>query len=228
MPQLQRSFQKAVSDASANVRIRAATALGVLMSLQTRVDPVIAELVAGARPGAGGPAPPSASAVAAAAPAGAAPAADANALAESNAQALAKVLESAPAKNVGAPSRQAVEALIAETFEAGATARENFKLAIAEIFGLVVRDDAEAAARIVQEHIMTQTDAQLASLCVAAALESAPEVLYEIAKPPTKLARMVGNWCTGDPVVARPAREARDAMRKVEPWASDAGVGDVL
>lgn len=225
MPQLQRSFQKAVSDASANVRIRAATALGVLMSLQTRVDPVIAELVAGARPGAGGPAPPSA---AAAVPAGAAPAADANALAESNAQALTKVLESAPAKNVGAPSRQAVEALVVETFEAGATARENFKLAIAEIFGLIVRDDAEAAARIVQEHIMPQTDAQLASLCVAAALEAAPEVLYEVAKPPTKLARMVGNWCTGDPVVARPAREARDAMRKAEPWASDAGVGDVL
>jgi HEAT repeat protein len=49
-PQLQRTFVKAISDASsAVVRTRAADALGILMHSQPRVDPVVTELVAGAR-----------------------------------------------------------------------------------------------------------------------------------------------------------------------------------
>ncbi|KAG1831619.1 armadillo-type protein [Suillus variegatus] len=49
-PQLQRTFVKAVSDtSSAVVRTRAADALGILMHSQPRVDPVVTELIAGAR-----------------------------------------------------------------------------------------------------------------------------------------------------------------------------------
>ena len=49
-PQLQRTFVKAVSDPSSIVvRTRAADALGVLMRSQPRVDPVVTELVGGAR-----------------------------------------------------------------------------------------------------------------------------------------------------------------------------------
>ncbi len=49
-PQLQRTFIKAVSDPSSGaVRTRAATALGVLMRSQPRVDPVVTELIAGAK-----------------------------------------------------------------------------------------------------------------------------------------------------------------------------------
>ncbi|OJA10082.1 hypothetical protein AZE42_06300 [Rhizopogon vesiculosus] len=49
-PQLQRTFVKALSDASsAVVRTRAADALGILMRSQPRVDPVVAELITGAR-----------------------------------------------------------------------------------------------------------------------------------------------------------------------------------
>ena len=49
-PQLQRTFVKSVSDAtSANVRTKAAEALGVLMKHQPRVDPVITELITGTR-----------------------------------------------------------------------------------------------------------------------------------------------------------------------------------
>ena len=49
-PQLQRTFVKSVSDgSSANVRAKAAEALGVLMKHQPRVDPVITELITGAR-----------------------------------------------------------------------------------------------------------------------------------------------------------------------------------
>ncbi|KAG1731829.1 armadillo-type protein [Suillus paluster] len=49
-PQLQRTFVKAISDASsAVVRTRAADALGILMRSQPRVDPVVTELITGAR-----------------------------------------------------------------------------------------------------------------------------------------------------------------------------------
>lgn len=49
-PQLQRTFVKSASDPSSlAVRTRAAQALGELMKNQPRVDPVITELVAGAR-----------------------------------------------------------------------------------------------------------------------------------------------------------------------------------
>ncbi|CAB4435640.1 unnamed protein product [Rhizophagus irregularis] len=48
IPQLQRTFIKSLSDpSSALVRSRAASALGILISLQTRVDPLIIELVTG-------------------------------------------------------------------------------------------------------------------------------------------------------------------------------------
>ena len=49
-PQLQRTFVKSVSDPSSIVvRTRAADALGILMRSQPRVDPVVTELVGGAR-----------------------------------------------------------------------------------------------------------------------------------------------------------------------------------
>ena len=49
-PQLQRTFVKSTSDPSSNaVRAKAAEALGVLMRNQPRVDPVVTELIAGAR-----------------------------------------------------------------------------------------------------------------------------------------------------------------------------------
>ncbi|CAI2178661.1 6583_t:CDS:10, partial [Funneliformis geosporum] len=48
IPQLQRTFIKSLSDpSSALVRSRAASALGILISLQTRVDPLITELITG-------------------------------------------------------------------------------------------------------------------------------------------------------------------------------------
>ncbi|CAG8500654.1 3053_t:CDS:10 [Acaulospora colombiana] len=48
LPQLQRTFIKSLTDpSSALVRSRAASALGILISLQTRVDPLISELVTG-------------------------------------------------------------------------------------------------------------------------------------------------------------------------------------
>ncbi|KAI8599877.1 armadillo-type protein, partial [Dissophora ornata] len=48
LPQLQRTFIKSLTDpTSATVRVRAAAALTILISLQSRVDPLVTELVAG-------------------------------------------------------------------------------------------------------------------------------------------------------------------------------------
>lgn len=50
VPQLQRTFAKCLADGtSASVRERAAEAIGTLIPLQARVDPLVTELVAGAR-----------------------------------------------------------------------------------------------------------------------------------------------------------------------------------
>ncbi|EPY51785.1 translation elongation regulator Gcn1 [Schizosaccharomyces cryophilus OY26] len=50
LPQLQRTFAKSLGDPSSEViRSRAATALGTLITLQTRLAPIVTELVAGAR-----------------------------------------------------------------------------------------------------------------------------------------------------------------------------------
>ncbi|KAI9492588.1 armadillo-type protein [Zychaea mexicana] len=50
LPQLQRTFIKSLSDpTSAIVRSRAASALGILITLQSRVDPLVSELVSGIR-----------------------------------------------------------------------------------------------------------------------------------------------------------------------------------
>ena len=49
VPQFQTTFVKALSDPSRLVRLEAIKALGLLMPLSTRVDPLIKELVSGAR-----------------------------------------------------------------------------------------------------------------------------------------------------------------------------------
>ena len=45
LPQLQMTFTKALNDANRSVRLRAADALGKLVVIHTRVDPLFVELV---------------------------------------------------------------------------------------------------------------------------------------------------------------------------------------
>ncbi|PWN39719.1 ARM repeat-containing protein [Ceraceosorus guamensis] len=238
LPQLQRSFQKAVSDASLNVRSKAATALGVLMALQARVDPVILELVAGSRPAVGGPAPAAAASAAGSAQTGPVP--DAKTLAESSLSALAQVLAAAPAKNIGAAAREAVSGLVEEAFqECAATGtnavKDGAKVVLADVFGALVAlgdprtaEGAPGAMRIFAVHISQDApEAQLASLCLAASLERASGQTFVIDSP-TRLARAVGHWCTCDASVARPARQSREIMQGQSPWKDNADVLDVL
>jgi HEAT repeat protein len=91
-PQLQRTFVKSVSDpSSAVVRNKAAQALGVLMKSQSRVDPVVTELIAAAKSNNDG-------------------------IACSLVLALANVIKSA-AQNVGEKAREACVELLSEAFK---------------------------------------------------------------------------------------------------------------
>ena len=49
LPQLQMTFTKALNDSSRAVRLRAADALGQLVTIHTRVDPVFTELLKAAK-----------------------------------------------------------------------------------------------------------------------------------------------------------------------------------
>ena len=92
-PQLQRTFVKSAGDpASLAVRTRAARALGVLMRSQPRVDPVVTELVTGAR------------------------SAPEDAIAASLVLALARVVRSG-GSNVGEKARDACAELVADAFK---------------------------------------------------------------------------------------------------------------
>ncbi len=91
-PQLQRTFVKSASDsASLAVRNRAVQALGVLMKHQPRVDPVVTELVTGAKN-------------------------NEEDIASSLMLALARVVRSA-GNNVGEKAREACLELVAESFK---------------------------------------------------------------------------------------------------------------
>ena len=90
-PQLQRTFVKSASDpASIAVRNKAAQALGVLMKHQTRVDPVITELITGIK-------------------------AHDESISSSLIHALASVVENG-SQNIGEKAREACVELIAEAF----------------------------------------------------------------------------------------------------------------
>ena len=91
-PQLQRTFVKSASDpASLAVRTRAAQALGVLMKNQPRVDPVVTELVTGAK-------------------------SNEDDIAASLLLALARVVRSA-GSNVGEKARESCVELVSEAFK---------------------------------------------------------------------------------------------------------------
>lgn len=219
-PQLQRSFQKAVSDLSSNkVRTQAGIGLGRLMGHQARVDAVITELLTQVEPGNAG----SASEVSY----------DLNDMSISGARALARVLEHAPADNVGSASRTAVTKLFEAVF-ANQGAHESYKTAIADVMGsfLVLGGTDADVARLVDTYISRASegacDPAFASLCVLDMLGKAPEKLHAALKHPRKIARLVGGWVSDGPAIARPARDSRDLLRSRVPWNRDDGVLEVL
>ncbi|SNX84044.1 related to translation activator GCN1 [Melanopsichium pennsylvanicum] len=225
-PQLQRSYQKAVSDASsATVRNKAGVALGNLMALQTRVDPVIVELIAGARAGLGesSGATPSPAGLAGAAGSGTDPAD----LADSFALALAHVLFNAPGKNVGQPARDQVVSLIDAAFDASVAIKDAFRQGVAEVVGSLLKLDASLATVVLQKHVVGggSGDVALQSQSVRACLEKDAVALHGLGLS-EELVKAVMSWISQGSAISRPAKESRDLMRNSDAWKTETKAAD--
>ncbi|KAH9925947.1 ARM repeat-containing protein [Epithele typhae] len=197
-PQLQRTFVKSAADpASLAVRSRAARALGVLMRSQPRVDPVVTELVTAAR-------------------------AAEDAIAASLVLALAKVVRSA-GTNVGEKAREACLELISDAFKE--QHEEPYWVSMSELFAAVAIFD-DLVMPIVSAHLVGGTpQSVLAAHCIRAVV--APDEDEDDNSAQTEnvfqrlgVLRMVAQKaqeCAANerPMIARPGREARDAIKAI-------------
>lgn len=208
-PQLQRSFQKALSDTgSGTVRMKAAHALGFLMGLQTRVEGVVSELVQTICDALVSPDDTSDAAIVA----------------------LACILDHAPQDKIGEQTRASVVGCLESAFHAEEEPRESIKRALADLFASFIKFDTNAIQPLLASQVLqpAPVDVQLAALCVRACLENASDTLYDVARPPSLVAQLTSAWLSEAPSVARIAREARDMIRRTSPWATDASVTSSL
>ncbi|TBU31959.1 ARM repeat-containing protein [Dichomitus squalens] len=193
-PQLQRTFVKSASDpASLAVRTRAAQALGVLMKNQPRVDPVVVELVTGAK-------------------------SNEDDIAASLLFALARVIRSA-GNNVGERAREACAELVSEAFKE--QREDSYYRSVAALFAsLSIFDDL--VKPIVSTNLVAGTpQSVLASHCILAVV--APDEEDDLVEGPNvfqrlgvlrKVAQKAQESAANEkPSIARPAREARDALK---------------
>ncbi|KZV97501.1 ARM repeat-containing protein [Exidia glandulosa HHB12029] len=197
-PQLQRTFVKAASDPSSLVvRSKAAHALGVLMKSQTRVDPVVTELIGSVR---------------------VSREAGDEAVAASLVTALAAVAKNC-GDNLGQASKDACLELLKEGFRDGGD--EYYTQGIASLFSSLARFP-NLLQSLVESHVLSGSTSVAVSQTILTSLHdtTASELLYE--HSPELVARRV-MACVGDerPGVSRPAREAREMMRAEDPWSGD-------
>ena len=185
-PQLQRSFQKAVTEpSSANVRTRAGIALGHLMALQLRVEPVVLELVAGIEASLSG---------ATVTPAGGAMGSEVD-VGDAQAAALAQVLQHVPSDKLSEGARGAVARCVSATITAAEEPKESLKRAVAEVAASLLRHGTAEIGPVLDRAVLTPeaVDVQFAAFVVVAALEVAPAELYA-ASDPVQVAQMVVQW----------------------------------
>ncbi|KAH8103551.1 armadillo-type protein [Cristinia sonorae] len=192
-PQLQRTFVKSASDASSlAVRTKAAQALGVLMGNQPRVDPVVTELIAGAR-GSGE-----------------------DAIASSLVLALANVVRSAD-KYVGEKAREACVELVADAFK---ESHDDYYVQSTAALFASLASHPDLLKPIVTAHLVAGTpQTPLSSHCILAVLEDADYTLPPVFAPvfasvAQKVQENIGNE---KPAVSRPAREARELLKHFPP-----------
>ncbi|WFD34946.1 translational activator of GCN4 [Malassezia cuniculi] len=219
-PQLQRSFQKAVSEpTSANVRTRAGVALGHLMALQQRVEPVVLELVSGIEASLNGATVPVI---------GGAPGAEVD-VGDAQALALAQVLQRVSTDKLSESTRGAVAGVVSATITAAEEPKDSVKRGVAEVAAsLLLHGTAEIGPVLDRAVLLSEPiDVQFAAMVVGAAVEIAPAEFYSYAQP-VQVAQLVMQWTTDAPSVARPAREAREALARVAPWADDSAVQNAL
>ncbi|CDZ97184.1 Protein containing adaptin N-terminal region [Phaffia rhodozyma] len=186
-PQLQRTFVKSVADpASVSIRNHAAEGLGVLMISQTRVDPLITELVAGCRT-------------------------SEPEIASSMAHALASVCMTA-GKNLGAGSKSAIEELIGETFET--PGHDAFNEAIARVVAGLTLYDNESAQPVFESLIFPSPPSPVSSQVILALANTVPTIFETLDVREQVVKKLLSSIAVFDnPSIARPAREARDVLK---------------
>ncbi|KAJ7600549.1 armadillo-type protein [Mycena floridula] len=196
-PQLQRTFVKSASDpASVIVRTKAALALGALMKNQPRVDPVITELITGAR------------------------SQDEN-IASSLVLALANVIGSAD-EHVGEQAREACIELVTEALRHHH--EENYLRSIARLtVSLSARP--EILRPLVQNYMIAGTPLTIASSVIVLTLLAPDEdvsvidesnVFSKLGLLKSVAQKVIESAGCDRPSVAKPAREARDMLRGME------------
>ncbi|KAL1923463.1 uncharacterized protein VTP21DRAFT_8443 [Calcarisporiella thermophila] len=155
LPQLQRTFVKSLSDTSSSaVRKRAASALGILISLQTRVDPLVTELVTGVK------------------------ASEEAGVRESMINALENVVTSA-GKNMNEASKKAVAGVISEYLPGE---ESDLTVGTAKLFGALCKVcTVEEARPLVQEYVTKeQIPTYVSLLALNAVLANVPMLLEEL------------------------------------------------
>ncbi|KAI0657693.1 ARM repeat-containing protein [Cubamyces menziesii] len=194
-PQLQRVFVKSASDpASLAVRSNAAHALGVLMKNQPRVDPVVTELLTGAR-------------------------GNEDVIAASLILALARVVRSA-GSNVGEKSREACAELITETFKE--QHEESYYRSVAALFASLAVTFPDVVKPIISSYLVSGTpQSVVGSHCILAVLSpdeddhsaERPNVFQQLGVLRAVAQKAQESAGNEKPSISRPAREARDILK---------------
>ncbi|GAA99124.1 uncharacterized protein L969DRAFT_87172 [Mixia osmundae IAM 14324] len=201
LPQLQRTFIKSVSDSvSSNIRSRAAQALGVLMAVQPRVDPVVTELLALAS-------------------------GQSEDIKLSAVSALASVTISG-GNNVTQPVLARMIELVGEAFVE--ETKDAYNLVLGQLLGGLILHHPKEVLPFLDEHILQDPPTILGSMCLAAVIEVAPAQLHSFNTSMLIVNRVIRLAQVDQPAISRPARETRDHMRHLEPWKSDEGVQDKI
>ena len=192
-PQLQRTFVKNLSDiSSSTVRNRAASGLGVLMGLQPRIDSLISELVNGASH-------------------------DEQDVRDAMMSALSAVIASG-GNNMGTAARLAVAELVRASLEEAS--REARNGSIARTIAAMLRHGMSEATPIVVS-LLEDKATPLRSVSILECLEIAPKQLYDQVPPTRVVSRILESIVNEHPGIARPAREAKEMLKKTEPWLDD-------
>jgi len=201
-PQLQRTFVKSAGDASnASVRAKAAQGLGTLMLHQPRVDPVITELVANVR------------------------GCDEESVAASLVLALAHVVKSGHA-NIGEKAREACIELVADAFRS--LHSEKYSEAMGSLV-VALSDQPELLRPTVEAHLVFGTPpTSLSSFVLLAVVDAQanedsdfytnhePNLFQQLDVMKVAAQKILESAANEKPVIARPAREARDWVRQLE------------
>ncbi|KAF8131842.1 armadillo-type protein [Boletus edulis] len=208
-PQLQRTFVKSVSDPSSIVvRTRAADALGVLMRSQPRVDPVVTELVGGAR-------------------------ASEEEIAASYVLALAHVVKSSEVHGgVGDKVRETCVELVHEAFRG--TQEDHYVQAMASFVASLSATHPRSLKSVVNAYLVSGTPpSALCSHTILAILQpddtertQPEETLFGKLDVLRSVALKIKESAANErPMIARPARDAREVLKAMAADGEESLVG---